>query len=931
MKTQIEICRVSYRCQTANEISAWFIPGGNVDSWVDEISNWNVPHHDIEILVVPRSKSDLSAAGMLAVGPVPPSEQVSSFCVPYKSYLEQVFVPIDAELFPFVGKTELARLIVKENTYIWHPTIGLVVAGADEKLSVSDLLVSPNVSDHSWDGAREGVVFSSRISFVKALVNPSVADVLRDGRDDIGEKAEDLKNIPKPRDGAGNRISESDLANQMLRPFAHLAKFVSGMVPEGGSHRTVFNSMQDWANRVLNNASESLLRRRNKELFRLMKMLEDDPDNGLKFALPMSGGGGRGLAPPGGSLSRNVTDFNLKSLFGGSGPTDYWDIPHEVRMRMHRQYRELAQREMNLGRYRRAAYIYAHLLGDYSASARALEEGHHFREAAVLYRERLQNIPRAIECLQSGGLWTEAIELCIEKERWEQAGDLYLAIEREEKAAECFDTAATNATQSGMFVEASRIYETKMHDVDRAIETLRIGFPNQHKVVPCVREMLRIQQENARNEETRDLLRSFCEESENSTIHSGVIELISGTAVDHPDALIRNCAHDTTTRIVSRMLKRDASQNVPRMLSAIARLAPRDKILRRDCSRFPNSELRLKRNVPSKPNAENSAKGIQVLETFQMSGKTNWQHAIGFRHGFVAVGMQDTGQLALVRSGWNGEGVNQVQKRKLEQLTSTSMNLIGDEHSSYIGLQLSGILDETIQFPETSNLPLLKVGPSPTDAFGRMGVAFEGPNRWCCVRWAETHLTIETVDNNGHLITSRFLRDLDHESDLNIDIKVFCNGRKRFVAVSGFDGGVGLAFNELIAIGRSDQTDVLGLDHEVVEIAGSARGTLSRIALAFEYGVQVVWDQVGSFSTLRICPESYRPKILFLRTGHLVVATNEEVEVFQTRNNDVVWVASKKLTNQDSELVALIRAKSSNHFATVRQNGTVTVYSVPSQ
>ena len=95
---------------------------------------------------------------------------------------------------------------------------------------------------------------------------------------------------------------------------------------------------------------------------------------------------------------------------------------------------ELAGREMRLGRYRRAAYIYAHLLGDFTNAAAALVAGKHWREAAVLYRDKLKRPEMAAKCLEQGGLWAEAIEFYEQLGDFEKVGDLYAQLEQPEEA-----------------------------------------------------------------------------------------------------------------------------------------------------------------------------------------------------------------------------------------------------------------------------------------------------------------------------------------------------------------------------------------------------------------------------------------------------------------------------------------------------------------
>ena len=154
---------------------------------------------------------------------------------------------------------------------------------------------------------------------------------------------------------------------------------------------------------------DSIRKSRHRELHRLMHLLENDPDQGLRFALPCGEGKHRGIARPSATLPSHNVNFDLRRL-GGGGPADPWELPGDLYSRLRAKYMELAGREMRLGRYRRAAYIYAHLLGDLTNAAAALIAGKHWREAAVLYRDRLKRPDQAAKCLEQGGLWAEAIE-----------------------------------------------------------------------------------------------------------------------------------------------------------------------------------------------------------------------------------------------------------------------------------------------------------------------------------------------------------------------------------------------------------------------------------------------------------------------------------------------------------------------------------------
>src|SRR6185503_20018628 len=92
-----------------------------------------------------------------------------------------------------------------------------------------------------------------------------------------------------------------------------LAKGVAGamrQVPHTGSRRTWINDMEDWAQRQLHGVNEQLQKLRNKELHRLLHLLETDPEAGLRHAIPMNDFAHRGLAPPGGRLVSRPLNFN---------------------------------------------------------------------------------------------------------------------------------------------------------------------------------------------------------------------------------------------------------------------------------------------------------------------------------------------------------------------------------------------------------------------------------------------------------------------------------------------------------------------------------------------------------------------------------------------------------------------------------------------
>src|SRR5262249_41197786 len=131
--------------------------------------------------------------------------------------------------------------------------------------------------------------------------------------------------------------------------------FLKGMsgalrqLPHTARHRTWVNDLEDWANRGLHGVDEQLDKLRNKELHRLLHLFETDPESALRHAIPMNAFAHRGTAPPSTRLGPHSLNFDPSRL--GGRPTDFWHVPNQMQEILRRRYREMADREMQLGRH----------------------------------------------------------------------------------------------------------------------------------------------------------------------------------------------------------------------------------------------------------------------------------------------------------------------------------------------------------------------------------------------------------------------------------------------------------------------------------------------------------------------------------------------------------------------------------------------------
>ena len=144
----------------------------------------------------------------------------------------------------------------------------------------------------------------------------------------------------------------------------------------GASGKTAKGSIvQGLTDRLMNRMSKVIQSQRDKQLEKLLKLMQSDPDKALRLAIPLAAMSAfRGLGQSSNALTEAKPDFSLPTLFG-SGPVDPWEIKEAFRKQLQAAYRMQAERELAAGRFRRAAYIHAHLLGDLTAAATILERG----------------------------------------------------------------------------------------------------------------------------------------------------------------------------------------------------------------------------------------------------------------------------------------------------------------------------------------------------------------------------------------------------------------------------------------------------------------------------------------------------------------------------------------------------------------------------
>lgn len=899
-----------YHPQPLREASAWYLPGDDPQRWLAEITRWQVPQSSLDLFLVPTSSQDRHPAGVLVVLPEDKKPKTSSYCIPYGTVSTALYLPVEGRLHPEVSDDELQSLLTPGYTYVWHPVAGFVGFEPTEKLCLADLLSVGPSTDTAWDFAQPGVTLSRSLLSVLPAEPLTIETVMQQVQDDIGTNADDLSDLPPSRQELEEQAGPS-FAQQMKQMWAKMALWFTKQVPASGNRDNWINRLEAWASEQISNAKRKLDAARNQEIDRLMDLLQTDPDRGLKYALPLAGDGHRGTATGGSRLTQRNTDFNLNRLGGGGGPAAFWDLSADYHSQLAARYRELANREMHLGRYRRAAYIFAELLGDYHAAAGALVAGHHWREAAVLYRDRLNTLTEAARCLEKGGHWLEAIECYQELKAYEKVGDLYTRLEQPREAREAYHQAVGKCRGSGDYLGAARIFEQKLHSVEDALKDLSTGWKESSQSIQCLKKTLELLARLGRHETSQGWVSRLQQEHIPAQHRQAVVEVLADTATKYPDRTTRDQAADCTRVVVARELPLVTNAKAQQLLSAVSRLVPEDRLLARDCKRYLHQATQPRQKVTPQRKTLNG----DLLQP--PLGGDAWRAAIAAGELIFLAGRLGD-RLVLNRCDYSGEWAQDISWALTPHLAEAPLLLAADPFNpqQVIIHPLGGPPSRNeASFEPTDECPLRTVvGTMRGMSQEVIAVARPGTGMTWLIEERFGQYVLLARGSQGEPISTHTLCDAPPFELKVLPAPLHACDDKVFAAVG----------NQLFQF-RNDKTeDVWSFGQTITSLTGSAPGTVSRIAVTFPSAGLVIWDEHGHTETLGNHLDY--PIACFTRDGCLIVAAGRTCEIYSTQNRRLRLMT--EIPNLPSKPIAILPHPKNDHFGLAFADGKIGVYRV---
>jgi tetratricopeptide (TPR) repeat protein len=481
---------------------------------------------------------------------------------------------------------------------VLHPAIGFIGFEKKDQVELSALLQYTAPKNINWEYAQAG--HSPWIPLHQINVQRLTAEeIFDDVKDSIGNKP--LIDIPKSnkRDVPpilGNKIGGVILrgAFALLSGLGAIASIpggiiggLGGLIPSsgggGGVGRSSGSGRPGFMSRIMNwmqQKIEDLERERDSELKRLSDMFEKNMDEFLQYAIPLSSPYlNRGTATPGSRLTKNPFQFNLGRLGGGQA-VDGWNLD-KYHDDLRSKYLKAAQQAIDKKDYKKAAYVYAHLLGDYAMAASTLKQGKHYREAAILYKEHLNNNRQAAECYQEGGLYVEAIELYTELQEYEKAGDLYVELGQQERALSCYEDGVNVASLANDYLEQSRIITEKIGNRPRAKEVLLKGWQDVKQPEACLTKYFDMLADDNK-EQLHDEVNNFYAKGELKNKKLSFLNVIDEVNKKYKTTELENTCRNIAYEVVSEEVSAGNKASLHQLKGFIAN----DQLLSPDCYRF---------------------------------------------------------------------------------------------------------------------------------------------------------------------------------------------------------------------------------------------------------------------------------------------------------------------------------------------------------
>lgn len=386
------------------------------------------------------------------------------------------FIPEKSKIVPYVESAELIALLI-DRKCVFHPDFGLVELV--EKIDWPELIDELPLGPCEVQLPQAGPRFASQVLSYQILSSPA-EDVLEDFEKEVRSEKKVFKDKPlNIFEKAKLAFYRNVLFDKSKEDKSTAAQLKSGL-------KQFFDRFKAQP-KVLEKAQEDfedLDERNQKELDKLLDLFEKDPDEALKYAIPLDDSGV--------SRGGNKGSFSMlnrqNSSGGGGGTVDLGDGYEDLRSK----YMTTAQSFINQGKHKKAAFIYLKLLKEYYLAAQTFEKGKHYEEAASVYLKHCNNKSSAAKCYEDGAFYQKAIDIYEELNENEKVGDLYKIIGDTKRSHVYYEKVIDEYKLKNRLLKAAQLYEGKMGDRSQAQTLLMQGWEKGIDSFNCLHNYLRL-------------------------------------------------------------------------------------------------------------------------------------------------------------------------------------------------------------------------------------------------------------------------------------------------------------------------------------------------------------------------------------------------------------------------------------------------------
>ncbi len=205
------------------------------------------------------------------------------------------------------------------------------------------------------------------------------------------------------------------------------------------------------------------------------------------------------------------------------------------------------------------------------------------------------------------------------------------------------------AIQQDDFLSAARVLDQKLDSHDEALEQLLHGWHSLQQK-QCIGEAFRLWGRLGRHEEADVQLGRLQGPEYAPATYRNFIDALAEIAHTYPDPLVRASTADTVRVMAATRLKGAIPDESQRLLAAVRRLAPEDRLLERDCQRYLGQTPRVVRQAP--PAVRHPARIAVLVKKHRVADMLQCFTAAASGDCFYIAGYGPGDSLSVVRGYW---------------------------------------------------------------------------------------------------------------------------------------------------------------------------------------------------------------------------------------------------------------------------------------